>query len=135
MNNQITISTDTALLDIEMIHDYLANKSYWSPNIPLSTVRKSIEYSLCFGVYTDGEQIGFARVISDFTTFAYLADVFVLPDWQRRGIGGFLMSAIKSHPGLQNLKRWILVTQDAHGLYKKFGFTGLAKPENMMELK
>jgi N-acetylglutamate synthase-like GNAT family acetyltransferase len=127
------ISTDKERLDIVMIHDFLARQSYWAKGIPRITVEQSIRNSLCFGVYHASEQIGFARVISDFATLAYLGDVFILPEFRGRGLSKWLMECIGTHPHLRNLRRWILVTGDAHGLYARFGFTQLAHPENFME--
>jgi N-acetylglutamate synthase-like GNAT family acetyltransferase len=129
-----TISTDKARLDVPAIHDFLANSSYWARNVPLSTVQKSIENSLCFGIYDDGNrQVGFARVITDYAVFAYLADVFILEDYRGRGLAKWLMACIVSTPELQNLRRWMLATKDAHGLYAQYGFNPLSKPERFME--
>lgn len=125
------VSTDKSKLDLSVIHAFLT-KSYWATNIPFEIVKKSIENSLCFGVYDNGKQIGFARVISDYATFAYLADVFVLPENRGNGLSKFLMQTIKTHPELQNLRRWMLATKDAHKLYEKFGFTRLVDPDPIM---
>ena len=127
------VSTDAAKFDLDVIHGYLA-RSYWSPQIPRDLVARAIDKSLGFGLYHDGAQIGFARVISDYATFAYLADVFVLEEWRGRGLSKFMMECIKSHPDLQHLRRWMLATADAHGLYAQFGFEPLSKPERMMEI-
>ena len=127
------VSTDTAKFDLDAIHGYLA-RSYWSPQIPREIVVRAIEKSLGFGLYHDSVQIGFARVISDHTTFAYLADVFVLEEWRGLGLSKFMMECIKSHPDLQHLRRWMLATADAHGLYAQFGFQPLARPADMMEI-
>lgn len=126
------ISTDPARLDLDRIHAVLT-ASYWAGGISHEIVRRSIERSLPFGVYHDGEQVGFARVITDFATFAYLADVFVLDAWQGRGLGAWLVETIMAHPELQGLRRWMLLTRDAHGLYRKFGWTAPARPEAYME--
>ncbi len=131
--NGFTLSTDPARLDVDVIHDFLTN-SYWAKGIPREVVARSIENSLCFGLYEDARQIGFARVISDFATYAYIGDVFVLESHRGRGLSKWMMEAIMSHPQLQNLRRWSLVTGDAHGLYAKFGFTPVVKPERYMEL-
>lgn len=131
--NGYTISTDKSRLDVPAIHDFLANSSYWAHNVPLSTVQKSIENSLCFGIYAGETQVGFARVITDYAVFAYLADVFVLGAYRGRGLGKWLVACIVSHPELQNLRRWILATKDAHGLYAQYGFNPLSKPERFME--
>lgn len=117
------ISTDPSKLNIEVIHKYLSQESYWAKDIPFETVKKSIEHSLCFGLYHQQEQIGFARLITDKATFAYLADVFVLKEYRGKGLSKFLMATIQSHPELQNLRRWLLATKDAHGLYELFGWT------------
>jgi N-acetylglutamate synthase-like GNAT family acetyltransferase len=115
------ISTDRSKLDVDVIHRFLA-RSYWAEGIPRETVVRSIENSLCFGVYDNARQIGFARVISDFATYAYLADVFILEPYRERGLGKELMASIMAHPDLQGLRRWSLGTRDAQGLYAQFGF-------------
>jgi N-acetylglutamate synthase-like GNAT family acetyltransferase len=115
------ISTDRSKLDVDVIHRFLA-RSYWAEGIPRETVMRSIENSLCFGVYDNPKQIGFARVISDFATYAYVADVFILEPYRERGLGKELMASIMAHPDLQGLRRWSLGTRDAHGLYAQFGF-------------
>lgn len=125
------ISTDKSKLDLSIIYGFLT-KSYWATNVPMEIVKKSIENSLCFGVYDSGKQVGFARVISDYATFAYLADVFILPENRGNGLSKFLMQTIKTHPELQNLRRWMLATRDAHTLYEKFGFTRLVDPNPIM---
>ncbi|HEY0055357.1 MAG TPA: GNAT family N-acetyltransferase [Pedobacter sp.] len=130
----ITISTDKSKLDVGVIHNYLHNESYWAKNIPLEILERSIENSLCFGVYDDFKQVGFARVMSDCATFAYLADVFILPEYRGKGLSKKLMEYIKSYPSLQGLRRWMLATADAHELYRKYGFTDVAKPDRLMEL-
>jgi GNAT superfamily N-acetyltransferase len=127
------ISTDPARIDVALVHEFLAN-SYWAKGIPLEMVRLSIENSIPFGVYHGQQLVGFARIISDRATFAYLADVFVLPSHRRRGLSRWLMECIVSHPDLQGLRRWMLATQDAHGLYAKFGFSPLKSPERWMEI-
>lgn len=129
-----SISTDSSRFDLDLIHDFLT-KCYWAEGIPRDVVQRSIENALCFGVFEDDRQVGFARVISDYATYAYVGDVFILESHRRRGLGKQLMRAIMSHPRLQNLRRWSLVTQDAHGLYQQFGFTQLAKPESYMEIR
>jgi GNAT superfamily N-acetyltransferase len=126
------ISTDRSRLDVDAVHRFLT-QSYWATGIPRETVLRSIENSLCFGVYCDGKQVGFARVISDFATYAYLGDVFVLEFYRGRGLGKWLMECIVSHPTLQGLRRWSLATRDAHGLYAQFGFTPLQAPSRWME--
>jgi N-acetylglutamate synthase-like GNAT family acetyltransferase len=125
------ISTDRSQLDLDVIHSFLA-RSYWAAGIPRATVVRAIENSLCFGVYDRAEQVGFARVISDFATYAYLADVFILEPYRERGLGKELMASIMAHPDLQGLRRWSLGTRDAHGLYAQFGFTPVDNPSPIM---
>jgi GNAT superfamily N-acetyltransferase len=120
------------MLDLEVIHGYLRG-SYWAAGVPEDVVRRSIENSLCFGFYRGEEQAGFARVVTDRATFAYLADVFVLEEHRGRGIGKWLVEAIISHPDLQGLRRWMLATRDAHELYRRYEFAELARPEIFME--
>jgi GNAT superfamily N-acetyltransferase len=127
------ISTEKSKLDINLIFSYLSKESYWAKGIPESVVRRSVDNSLCFGVYAGSVQVGFARIISDFATYAYLADVFILPDHRGRGLSKKLMEAIVHYPELKGLRRWLLATADAHGLYTQYGFTPLAKPERWME--
>jgi len=131
---EFLISTDPARLDFEVIHGYLTT-SYWAKGIPRETVERAARNSLCFGVYTSsGSQIGFARIVSDFATFAYLADVFVLESHRGQGLGKFLMESIKQHPKLQGLRRWTLSTKDAHTLYAQYGFAPLQWPDRYMEI-
>jgi GNAT superfamily N-acetyltransferase len=125
------ISTDKSRLDLDVIHGFLT-RSYWAAGIPRQIVEKSVEHSLCFGLYDGAEQVGFARVISDFATFAYLADVFVLESHRGRGLSKWLMERIMAHPELQGLRRWMLATRDAHGLYRRYGFGPLEAPDNYM---
>jgi GNAT superfamily N-acetyltransferase len=127
-----TITCDPAKQDRAVIEEFLST-SYWAGGIPAETVAKSLENSLCFGVFDRARQVGFARVISDRATIAYLGDVFILPEYRGRGLSKWLMECVVSHPDLQGLRRWILATRDAHGLYTKFGFTPLKKPEIFME--
>lgn len=127
------ISTDISRLDLSAIHSFLT-ESYWAEGIPIEIVKKSIENSLCFGLYEKDQQIGFARVITDYATFAYLADVFVLPSQRGNGLSKWLMQTIKAHPQLQGLRRWMLATKDAHGLYKQFGFEPISDPEKLMAI-
>lgn len=129
------ISDDKDKLDRHAIHQYLSEESYWAKNIPRQTVDISIDHSLCFGVYTDdGKQVGFARVISDCATFAYLCDVFILDAYRKLGLSKWLMETIHRHPKLQGLRRWSLATLDAHGLYEQFGWKSLAAPERFLEI-
>ena len=130
----LEISTDQARLNVSMIHSFLANGSYWVPGISRANVEKCIKHSLCFGVYLNGRQIGFARAVTDFVRYAHLLDVFVLPEFRGRGIGKLLMENILAHPELRTIERYTLGTQDAHGLYAQYGFTAFANPERQMEL-
>lgn len=135
MANGYTISTDKAKLNVTLIHRFLSQESYWAQNIPLDIVQRSIENSLCFGIYHGNEQVGFARVITDQATFAYVADVFVLPEHQRKGLSKLLVQTITEWPTLQGLRRWMLATRDAHTIYHQFGFTSLDQPEQFMQRK
>ncbi|MFZ6863017.1 GNAT family N-acetyltransferase [Undibacterium sp. Ji67W] len=128
------ISTDKARLDIPLIHQFLSEQSAWAKGIPFEKVQRSIEHSLCFGAYIDGQQIAFARVVTDKATFAYLMDVFVLPTYRGQGHAKTLMHAVQEHPDLQEIRRFILVSSTARGLYEKFGFQAPAKPETFMEI-
>jgi len=132
--NGFEISTDRSRLDVQVIHRFLSEESYWAKNISMEAVKCSVENSLCYGMYYENRQIGFAKVITDFATTAYLGDVFILKEYRGKGLSHWLMTVILSHPRLQNLRRWILATKDAHGLYTKSGFGPLAKPERWMEL-
>ena len=129
------ISTDPKQLDIALIHDFLSNKAYWCRGIPLAIVEKSIAHSLCFGLFFEGKQVGFARLITDQASFAYLADVFILPDHRGRNLSKWMMRCILAHPSLQGLRRITLATADAHGLYSQFGFKSLSTPDHFMELR
>jgi GNAT superfamily N-acetyltransferase len=131
--DRFLVSTNRELLDLDVIHGFLT-QCYWAQGVPREVVARSIENSLCFGVYADGKQVGFARVISDFATYAYVADVFLLESSRGHGLGKWLMECIMQHPELQELRRWSLVTRDAHGLYERLGFGSLKKPQNYMEL-
>ncbi|QHS57138.1 GNAT family N-acetyltransferase [Mucilaginibacter sp. 14171R-50] len=128
------ISTDKASLDFDVIFNYLDQQSYWATHISPQRLKTAIQNSLCFGVYKDGAQVGFARVITDMATFAYLCDVFVLPDYQGNGLSKWMMQTIMNHADLQGLRRWSLATRDAHGLYKQFGFTPLTNPDQWMQI-
>jgi len=129
---EYTISTDKSRLDVDVIHGYL-NTSYWAAGRSVETIQRSIENSLPFGVYKADQQTGFARVITDYATFAWIADVFILDAFQGQGLGNWLMEVIISHPELQGFRRWVLATKDAHELYRKFGFSELKLPERWME--
>lgn len=129
--NNFIISTDKNKIDIDYVHDFLSN-SYWSPGVPMETVKKAMNGSLCFGVYDSDKQIGYARVVTDTATFAYLADVFIDENYRGKGLGKWLVKVILAHPDLQGLRRIILATKDAHSLYVKFGFVQFATPERWM---
>ena len=140
--NKFIISTDKSKLNIQFIHNYLSNESYWAKNIPVNTVKKSINGSCCFGLYINenknilaATQIGFARDVTDYATFGYLADVFIIEKFRGKGLAKWLMKVIMNHPDLQGLRRWMLATKDAHALYAKFGFLALDKPERIMGFK
>jgi GNAT superfamily N-acetyltransferase len=139
--NIFFISTDKSKIDIDVVFNYLSKESYWAKNIPLEVVKTSIENSFCFSLYKINEQtkanekqIGFARVVTDCATFGYLADVFVLEDYRGKGLSKWLMQVILAHPQLQNFRRWMLATLDAHGLYAQFGFKPIENPERYMRL-
>ena len=130
---EFIISTDHEKLQIDVIYKYLSEESYWAQERTRKQTERAIKNSLPFAVYKDENLIGFARVITDYATFAYLGDVFVLPEYQGAGIGKFLMQTIFDHPDLQNFRRWILATKDAHTLYEKYEFAALRHPERWME--
>ena len=130
---EVYCSTDKGLLQTKKIHDFLSNRSYWAKGRTLEQVERSILYSECFGIYRSDRQIGFARVVSDYTIYAYLLDVFMLEEERGGGLGKFLMNCIMNHPQLININRWMLGTEDAHGLYEQYGFTQLKKSVNHME--
>ncbi|MBI5371881.1 MAG: GNAT family N-acetyltransferase [Sphingobacteriales bacterium] len=129
------VSTDPALLDIAVIHGYLSGESYWAQGIPLPVLQEALSNSLCFGVYEQGRQVGFARLVTDKATFAYLADVFILPELRGRGLSKWLMEVIQSHPALQGLRRWMLMTRDAQGLYEQFGWTVLDEEARLRSMQ
>jgi N-acetylglutamate synthase-like GNAT family acetyltransferase len=131
---EFEISTDKSRLDLDVIHRFLSEESYWANKRSLEQTRTAIENSTCFGVYHDGRQIGFARVVSDKATFAYIGDVFILGEFRGRGLSKRLMQTMLEHPDLQGLRRWVLATKDAHGLYEQFGFRTMKFPERWMEL-
>jgi len=131
--NEFTISTDDERLDLSTIHRFLSEESYWAQGRTEARVRKALEHSFNFGLYHADKQIGFARVVTDFATFAWIADVFVLPEYRGRGLSKWLMQTIIEHPELQGFRRWVLATKDAHSLYERYGFIPLHRPERWME--
>lgn len=128
-----SISTDPAELDVPAIHHFLSTQSSWAIGMPLATLRRAIEHSLCFGGFVGGRQVAFARVVTDRATFANLVDVYVLPEFRGRGLSKRLVAAVMAHPQLQGLRRFTLATGDAHGLYAQFGFTPPLRPQSLME--
>ncbi len=130
----LLISDDNALLDRVLIYRFLSERSYWAQGVPPEIVERSVEHSLCFGIYRTGRQVGFARMVTDFATFAWLADVFIVEDQRGQGLGKKLVAAALAHPQLQGLRRLMLGTRDAFGLYSRFGFKPLAHPERFMEM-
>lgn len=129
-----TITTDKSKMDINAIHDFLSKHSGWCTNISIEKVKISIEHSLNFGLFHEGKQIGLARVISDYATIAYLGDIYILNDFRGQGLSKKLMDSVMTHPNLQGLRRWILLTSTANWLYEKYGFIKIPKPEIYMEL-
>jgi N-acetylglutamate synthase-like GNAT family acetyltransferase len=128
-----SITTDKNKMNIDFIHEFL-NRSYWAEGISKEIVVRCIEGSLCFGVFDNEKQIGFARMVTDEATFAYLADVFIIEEYRQKGLSKWLMEVILSHPGLQGLRRMMLATRDAHKLYEQFGFTAVTNPERLMQI-
>ena len=129
------ISTDRAKLDVAAIHDYLSNRSYWAEGRPLETVERSIQNSLCFGLYHQDKQVGLARVVTDYATYGYLCDVFIVEDYRGRGLGKWLVECVLSHPALKGLRKISLATRDAQDLYRQFGFTEIEDPNRYMNLR
>ena len=130
---ELRFSTDRFHVDIDVVHDFLSRHAYWCPGIPRAVVERAVDNSICFSAWRDGAQVGFARVVTDKATFAYLADVFVLPAHRGQGIATAIMDAVMAHPELQGLRRFLLATSDAHGLYARYGFTAIARAERFME--
>jgi GNAT superfamily N-acetyltransferase len=130
---QYEVSTDPRRFDVDLIHDFLRS-TYWAANMPRAVLEKAIRHALCFGVFATGKQVAFARVITDYATFAYLSDLFVLPEHRGCGISKLLMRSILTHPELQDLRRFVLATKDAHGLYAQFGFKPLSNPDDFMTI-
>lgn len=133
MKTNFKISTSKEDLDIDMIYHFLSEQSYWAKGRSISKIKKSIDNSFCFGVYKEKEMVGFARVVTDYSVFAWIMDVFILPEYRGNGLGKMLMEAITTHQELQTLQRWGLATADAHKLYEKYGFNLIKKPEIFME--
>ena len=131
---EFNISTDRSRLDVDAIHRFLSTESYWAQNRTREQTERAIENSICFGAYSDERLVGFGRVVSDHATFAYVGDVFVIEEFRGRGLAQLLMEAMLAHPDLQNLRRWVLATRDAHEVYSRHGFAQLAHPERWMEL-
>lgn len=131
----IKITTDQSKIDLPYVHHYLSEISYWAKGIPFALVEKSIQNSMCFSVFKNEKQIGFARVVTDYATFAYLADVFIDENHRRHGYSKELMEFIMKHPKLEGLRRWMLMTSTAHGIYEQFNFSKMKKPENAMEIR
>jgi GNAT superfamily N-acetyltransferase len=132
---ELSITSDPSRLDLDVIHGFLSRSSYWAAGIPRELVARALRHSTCFGAFDGNAQVGFARVISDHATFAYVCDVFVLESHRGRGVGKQLMAAIKSHPDLQGLRRWVLFTRDAHELYRQFGFSEGRHADRLMEIQ
>jgi N-acetylglutamate synthase-like GNAT family acetyltransferase len=132
-HGQFTISTDPNRLDIDAICDFLS-RAYWANTRPRERTERALKNSLVFGVYEGDKQIGMARVVSDYSIFAYLCDVFIDEDYRGHGLGKWLIQTIMEHPDLKEMRRWVLVTSDAHGLYKQYGFTTIEDPEHWMQL-
>jgi GNAT superfamily N-acetyltransferase len=133
LRDDLRLSTLAEEMDVDAVHAYLSGESYWAPGVPREVVARSIQHSLCVGVFDGPAQVAFARAITDRATYAYLADVYVLEAYRGRGIGKWMMEAFDAHPDLQGLRRWMLMTKDAHGLYAQFGFGPLAQPDRAME--
>lgn len=131
-NGEFVVTCDTDRFDLDVISEFLSD-SYWASGIPKQLVEKSIRNSLGFAVLNGEQQVGFARIISDYATFAYLGDVFILPEFRGKGLSKWLMECIQSHSDLQDLRRWVLATSDAHGLYHQYGFTPLSRPDRFLE--
>jgi len=127
------ISTDNERLDLPLIHDFISNQSYWGQGRKIETVQRSLDHSVNFGIFKDDQQVGFGRVVTDYATFAWVADVFIVEAHRGQGLSKWLMGSILSHPDLQGFRRWVLATKDAHELYRPFGFRDLKRPERWME--
>ena len=130
---ELRISTARADVDLDVVHGFLSTQAYWCPGIPRAVVERALEHSLCFSAFLDGAQVGFARVVTDRATFAYLADVFVLPPARGQGVSKAILATVVADPALASVRRFLLATSDAHGLYAAHGFTALSRPERFME--
>jgi GNAT superfamily N-acetyltransferase len=130
---EYSISTSNERLELPVIHDFISNQSYWAQGRTFETVQRALDNSLNFGIYKDNQQVGFGRVVTDYATFAWIADVFVLSEHRGHGLSKWLIEVMLSHPKLQGFRRWVLATKDAHGLYERFGFIPLHRPERWME--
>jgi GNAT superfamily N-acetyltransferase len=133
LRDDLRLSTLTEEMDVDAIHAYLSAESYWAAGIPREVVARAVQHSLCVGVFDGAAQVAFARAVTDRATYAYLADVYVLEAYRGRGLSRWMMETFAAHPELRGLRRWMLMTKDAHGLYTKFGFTPLARPDRAME--
>ena len=131
---EFTINTDREKLDVDFIYAFLTQESYWAKGVSRDIVERAIQHSLCFGVYDQDRQIGFARAVTDYATFAWIADVFITPAYRKRGLSKWLVQTMRAHPQLQGLRRWLLATADAHGLYAQNGFTQLPEPDRFMQI-
>ena len=129
----LELSSDSSRLDRALIYTFLSQQSYWATGVPRHVVDRALDHSLCFGIYRQTRQLAFARAVTDRATFAYVADVFVLPDQRGKGLGKWLVDAMLRHEALQGLRRWLLATRDAHGLYAQFGFVSPANPSRLLE--
>jgi len=129
INGEFFITTDSVKINLNTVHQFLSQESYWAKDVPLEIVKRSIENSLCFSVFYKDQQIGFARVITDKATFAYLADVFIIKEYRGRGLSKWLLQTIHAHPELQGLRRWLLGTKDAHDLYTQFGWSSITEEQ------
>ena len=131
---ELVISTDPGKLDLDMVHGYLAGESYWARGVPRDRLERAMRHSLCFGLYDGDRQIGFARIVTDRATFAYLCDVFLLASYRGRGLGTWMMEAISAHPDLTGLRRWLLATRDAHPFYQQLGWRAPENPDAYLEI-
>lgn len=129
MEGEYLITTNIKKMNVNVIHEYLSKESYWAKNIPLKIVERFMRHSFCFAVIHQNETIGFARLVTDYATFAYLADVFILPEYRKKGLSKMLLNFIHANPELQGLRRWLLATEDAHDLYEQYDWIKLSGPQ------